>query len=146
MIIICQWILSKCSYYTMYSFGPYYCSVWCFAKVYLICFIAGLDAFRTFLKSEFSEENVEFWLACEDFKKTESAEKVASKAKRIYSEFIVADAPKEVSEALQDVEDSAPIGCVPIRSTFLKPIWRVIKSPLWFPMESISKLLKTRIL
>jgi hypothetical protein len=34
----------------------------------------------------------------------------------------VADAPKEVSEALQDVEDSAPIGCVPIRSTFLKPI------------------------
>lgn len=64
-------------------------------------FIAGLDAFRTFLKSEFSEENVDFWLACEDFKKTESAEKIASKARMIYSEFIVADAPKEVSEILQ---------------------------------------------
>ncbi|XP_047695820.1 regulator of G-protein signaling 21 [Prionailurus viverrinus] len=58
---------------------------------------AGLDAFRTFLKSEFSEENVEFWLACEDFKKTESAEKMASKAKMIYSEFIEADAPKEIN-------------------------------------------------
>ncbi|XP_004439071.1 PREDICTED: regulator of G-protein signaling 21 [Ceratotherium simum simum] len=58
---------------------------------------AGLDAFRTFLKSEFSEENVEFWLACEDFKKTESAEKIASKAKIIYSEFIEANAPKEVN-------------------------------------------------
>ncbi|XP_077011882.1 regulator of G-protein signaling 21 [Tamandua tetradactyla] len=58
---------------------------------------AGLDAFRTFLKSEFSEENVEFWLACEDFKKTESAEKVASKAKMIYSEFIEANAPKEIN-------------------------------------------------
>ncbi|XP_048213264.1 regulator of G-protein signaling 21 [Perognathus longimembris pacificus] len=58
---------------------------------------AGLDAFRTFLKSEFSEENVEFWLACEDFKKTECAEKIVSKAKRIYSEFIVADAPKEIN-------------------------------------------------
>ncbi|CAK7307798.1 Regulator of G-protein signaling 21 [Vulpes lagopus] len=58
---------------------------------------AGLDAFRTFLKSEFSEENVEFWLACEDFKKTESAEKIASKAKMIYSEFIEADAPKEIN-------------------------------------------------
>ncbi|XP_007191239.1 regulator of G-protein signaling 21 [Balaenoptera acutorostrata] len=58
---------------------------------------AGLDAFRTFLKSEFSEENAEFWLACEDFKKTESAEKIASKAKMIYSEFIDAEAPKEIN-------------------------------------------------
>ncbi|KAI4578100.1 hypothetical protein MJG53_010955 [Ovis ammon polii x Ovis aries] len=58
---------------------------------------AGLDAFRTFLKSEFSEENVEFWLACEDFKKTESAEKIASKARMIYSEFIEANAPKEIN-------------------------------------------------
>uniref|UniRef100_F6ZHI6 Regulator of G protein signaling 21 n=1 Tax=Ornithorhynchus anatinus TaxID=9258 RepID=F6ZHI6_ORNAN len=58
---------------------------------------AGLDAFRTFLKSEFSEENVEFWLACEDFKKTKSAEKIISKAKMIYSEFIQADAPKEIN-------------------------------------------------
>ncbi|NP_001407953.1 regulator of G-protein signaling 21 isoform 2 [Mus musculus] len=58
---------------------------------------AGLDAFRTFLKSEYSEENVEFWLACEDFKKTECREKIATKAKTIYSEFIVADAPKEIN-------------------------------------------------
>ncbi|XP_076797863.1 regulator of G-protein signaling 21 isoform X2 [Arvicanthis niloticus] len=58
---------------------------------------AGLDAFRTFLKTEFSEENVEFWLACEDFKKTECREKIATKAKMIYSEFIVADAPKEIN-------------------------------------------------
>ncbi|EGV96647.1 Regulator of G-protein signaling 21 [Cricetulus griseus] len=65
----------------------------CFLKY----FVAGLDAFRAFLKSEFSEENVEFWLACEDFKKTESREKIATKAKMIYSEFIVADAPKEIN-------------------------------------------------
>lgn len=64
--------------------------------------VAGLDAFRTFLKSEFSEENVEFWLACEDFKKTECREKIATKAKMIYSEFIVADAPKEVGEKSQN--------------------------------------------
>lgn len=76
-------------------------------KICLIYFIAGLDAFRTFLKSEFSEENVEFWLACEDFKKTENAEKIASKAKMIYSEFIEADAPKEVSKIFQDNEYSS---------------------------------------
>ncbi|KAK2509579.1 hypothetical protein MC885_017874 [Smutsia gigantea] len=66
-------------------------------KIFHIHFTAGLDAFRTFLKSEFSEENVEFWLACEDFKKTESAEKIASKAKMIYSEFTEANAPKEIN-------------------------------------------------
>lgn len=57
----------------------------------------GLEAFRKFLKSEFSEENVEFWLACEDFKKTKSSTKITLKAQRIYSDFIEADAPKEVN-------------------------------------------------
>lgn len=56
----------------------------------------GLAAFRAFLKTEFSEENLEFWLACEDFKKTKSSTKIASKARKIYSDFIQADAPKEV--------------------------------------------------
>ncbi|KAI5940663.1 Regulator of G-protein signaling 1 [Manis javanica] len=68
---------------------------------------AGLDAFRTFLKSEFSEENVEFWLACEDFKKTESAEKIASKAKMIYSEFIETNAPKEINIDFRTRESTA---------------------------------------
>lgn len=78
------------------------------SKIFLTYLIVGLEAFRTFLKSEFSEENVEFWLACEDFKKTESAEKIASKAKMIYSEFIEADAPKEVSERSQLHEYASP--------------------------------------
>ncbi|XP_072198926.1 regulator of G-protein signaling 21 [Excalfactoria chinensis] len=57
----------------------------------------GLEAFRKFLKSEFSEENVEFWLACEDFKKTKSSTKIAAKAQKIYADFIEADAPKEIN-------------------------------------------------
>jgi len=59
-----------------------------------------LAAFRTFLKSEFSEENVEFWLACEDFKKTKSSTQIISKAQKIYSDFIQTDAPKEVNRFL----------------------------------------------
>ncbi|XP_015211161.1 regulator of G-protein signaling 5-like [Lepisosteus oculatus] len=57
----------------------------------------GLVTFRSFLRSEFSEENIEFWMACEDFKKTKSPTKLATKAKKIYEEFIQTEAPKEVN-------------------------------------------------
>ncbi|KAM5294481.1 regulator of G-protein signaling 5 [Glossophaga mutica] len=57
----------------------------------------GLASFQSFLKSEFSEENLEFWMACEDFKKTRSPDKIAEKAKKIYEEFIRTEAPKEVN-------------------------------------------------
>ncbi|XP_008836721.1 regulator of G-protein signaling 16 isoform X2 [Nannospalax galili] len=57
----------------------------------------GVAAFHAFLKTEFSEENLEFWLACEEFKKIRSATKLASKAHRIFDEFICSEAPKEVN-------------------------------------------------
>ncbi|XP_032082866.1 regulator of G-protein signaling 5 [Thamnophis elegans] len=57
----------------------------------------GLASFRTFLQSEFSEENIEFWIACEDYKKTKLPTKRAEKAKKIYEEFIQSEAPKEVN-------------------------------------------------
>lgn len=49
------------------------------------------------MKSEFCEENIEFWLACEDFKKTKSPQKLSSKAKKIYTDFIEKEAPKEIN-------------------------------------------------
>ncbi|XP_036425461.1 regulator of G-protein signaling 8 [Colossoma macropomum] len=57
----------------------------------------GLAAFRAFLKTEFSDENIEFWLACEDYKKIKSPAKLVSKANKIYKEFIDVQAPKEVN-------------------------------------------------
>ncbi|XP_069824055.1 regulator of G-protein signaling 21-like [Dendropsophus ebraccatus] len=59
--------------------------------------IDGLTAFRGFLKSEFSDENIEFWLACEDFKRTKTPSQLATKANKIYCEFIKAEAPREVN-------------------------------------------------
>ncbi|AWP04419.1 putative regulator of G-protein signaling 5-like [Scophthalmus maximus] len=56
----------------------------------------GLCLFRAFLVSEFSEENIAFFLACEDFRAAKPA-KLATKAKRIYDEFIRTDAPREVN-------------------------------------------------
>ncbi|XP_051557537.1 regulator of G-protein signaling 5b [Myxocyprinus asiaticus] len=57
----------------------------------------GLSAFRAFLSSEYSEENITFYLACEDFKITKNSSKLCSKAKKIYEEFICCDAPREVN-------------------------------------------------
>ncbi|CAN9500733.1 unnamed protein product [Ophioblennius macclurei] len=57
----------------------------------------GLVAFRGFLQSEFSDENVEFWMACEDFKKTKNPVKMAAKAKKIYEDFIQSEGPREVN-------------------------------------------------
>ncbi|XP_051552918.1 regulator of G-protein signaling 21-like [Myxocyprinus asiaticus] len=57
----------------------------------------GVETFTQFLRTEFSEENIEFWLACEDFKTTESATKLLSNAKQIYAVFIDKEAPKEIN-------------------------------------------------
>ncbi|NXU67634.1 RGS4 protein, partial [Horornis vulcanius] len=57
----------------------------------------GLAAFRAFLKSEYSEENIEFWVSCEEYKKTKSPAKLSPKARKIYDEFISVQATKEVN-------------------------------------------------
>ena len=58
--------------------------------------VDGLETFTRFLKTEFSEENIEFWIACEDFKKSKDPQQIIRKAKAIYEKFIQNDAPQEV--------------------------------------------------
>ncbi|KAK9979747.1 hypothetical protein ABG768_013161 [Culter alburnus] len=57
----------------------------------------GLCAFTAFLSSEFSEENIAFYLACEDYRNTKNSSKLCCKAKKIYEEFICSDSPREVN-------------------------------------------------
>ncbi|TDH08890.1 hypothetical protein EPR50_G00102530 [Perca flavescens] len=56
-----------------------------------------LAAFRSFLQSEFSEENIDFWLACEDFRWTTSQEDLRWKAEGLYQEFIQPSACREIN-------------------------------------------------
>ncbi|KAM4604695.1 uncharacterized protein ACJ7VT_017030 [Polymixia lowei] len=58
---------------------------------------AGQIAFREFLKSEYSEENILFWLACEEYKKIKNTPEMISSANRIYSEFVETEAPKQIN-------------------------------------------------
>nr|CDS23738.1 Regulator of G protein signaling 20 [Echinococcus granulosus] len=57
----------------------------------------GQKAFREFLRSEYSEENILFWLACEDLKQETKPEVVEEKARLIYEDYISILSPKEVS-------------------------------------------------
>ncbi|XP_069497448.1 regulator of G-protein signaling 2 [Ambystoma mexicanum] len=77
---------------------------WAEAFDELLASAYGVTAFRAFLKSEFSEENIEFWLACDDFKKTRSPHKLTAKARKIYDEFVEKEAPKEINIDFQTRE------------------------------------------
>lgn len=58
---------------------------------------AGRGCFRQFLRTEFSEENMMFWLACEELKKETNKTVVEEKVRQIYEDFISILSPKEVS-------------------------------------------------
>ncbi|NWW80784.1 RGS18 protein, partial [Climacteris rufus] len=79
---------------------------------------AGLDAFTKFLKTEFSEENIEFWIACEDYKKSKTAHELLPKAKTIFETFIQKDAPKEVNLDFHTKEVTSQNVGQPLLSTF----------------------------
>lgn len=67
----------------------------------------GLLAFQDFLRSEYSEENLKFWLACEDYKGAPSKTKASS----ICSQFINPDAPQEVGAEGQRSTKARPRWC-----------------------------------
>lgn len=57
---------------------------------------AGQLLFEEFLRTEYSEENLLFWLACQDYKKLLGGAEMAAAAKRIHAEFVQVDAPRQV--------------------------------------------------
>ena len=63
----------------------------------------GSSLYRAFLLREFSNENLEFWLAVEDYKNSKP-QKMAAKAQQIYNDFVAVEASKEV--CFQSVIDS----------------------------------------
>ncbi|OWK60920.1 Regulator of G-protein signaling 1 [Lonchura striata] len=78
---------------------------------------SGQGVFREFLKSEFSEENIEFWLACEDYKKTKS-DHLHGKAEKIYEEFVQSDAIKQINIDYQMREATAKKAQDPTHTSF----------------------------
>ncbi|RZF44878.1 hypothetical protein LSTR_LSTR004503 [Laodelphax striatellus] len=79
--------------------GPSLEEIRCWGKSFdkLMRSSAGRKVFRDFLRCEYSEENILFWLACEDLKKETNPDVVEEKARFIYEDYISILSPKEVS-------------------------------------------------
>uniref|UniRef100_A0A8C5SJH0 RGS domain-containing protein n=1 Tax=Laticauda laticaudata TaxID=8630 RepID=A0A8C5SJH0_LATLA len=80
--------------------------------------INGRAAFHAFLKSEFSEENLDFWLACEDYRKLRGCDKLQESAKKIFDQYITIQAPKEVNLDSQTRDVTNRNILLPTRSCF----------------------------
>ena len=60
-----------------------------------VLILDGLQLFREFLRTEFSNENIEFWISCEEYKNSKEVN-YPEHAQSIYSDFIAVQAPREV--------------------------------------------------
>ncbi|XP_041861297.1 regulator of G-protein signaling 8-like isoform X1 [Melanotaenia boesemani] len=55
----------------------------------------GQLMFENFLRTEYSEENLLFWLACEEYKNMSCTTERVGAAKRIYKDFVQVGAPRQ---------------------------------------------------
>ncbi|XP_066472304.1 regulator of G-protein signaling 2-like isoform X2 [Tiliqua scincoides] len=78
----------------------------------------GQAAFRSFLESEFSEENLDFWMACEEYRKLRGCDKLQDNARKIYDQYITIQAPKEVNLDSQTRDITNRNILLPTRSCF----------------------------
>ncbi|MEE6521525.1 hypothetical protein FKM82_019760, partial [Ascaphus truei] len=78
----------------------------------------GRALFRVFLRSEYSEENLDFWLACEEYRDTHPHFLLPSRARKIYQHYITLQSPKEVNLDAGTRELTEQNLVSPTRSTF----------------------------
>jgi len=57
----------------------------------------GVQLFQDFLRSQYGEENLNFWLAVEDYKKADHSSR-AEKARMIYEDYVSTLSPTEVRD------------------------------------------------
>ncbi|NWW95574.1 RGS13 protein, partial [Rhynochetos jubatus] len=57
----------------------------------------GPMIYKTYLKTEHSDENIEFWIACEAYKKITSQRKRISVARKLFMSYIQPQAPSEIN-------------------------------------------------
>ena len=84
---------TECTHYCTHMNSSY---VMCHVLKLFSGWSDGMAVFRHFLRSEFSEENLDFWLAVDKYKKTRTLNKMATRAHSIFNEFISTSASRQV--------------------------------------------------
>ncbi|KTG07006.1 hypothetical protein cypCar_00017728 [Cyprinus carpio] len=117
------------------SYGPTTEEVtqWAQSMDNLLSSKCGLTALRLFMESEHCEENIEFWMVCEEFRKIRSRSKLKSRAKTIYEEFIREDSPKEINLDFHTKESLNQSLLIPTQSSF-----KAAQNRVYFLMEHNS--------
>uniref|UniRef100_A0A8C7Q0M1 Regulator of G-protein signaling 1 n=1 Tax=Oncorhynchus mykiss TaxID=8022 RepID=A0A8C7Q0M1_ONCMY len=103
---------------------------------------SGQLAFREFLKTEYSEENILFWLVCEEYKTITSNTEMAEAAKRIYTEFVQVDAPRQINidcETRQEITNSMSQPTLSCFDKAQRVIYKLMKK------DSYPRFLKSEI-
>ncbi|VDP18628.1 unnamed protein product [Schistosoma margrebowiei] len=57
----------------------------------------GVLVFREFLRTEFSDENIRFWLICEDYRNKSGTKNMQREAFKIFNEYVAVQAAREVN-------------------------------------------------
>uniref|UniRef100_A0A674GEE1 Regulator of G protein signaling 13 n=1 Tax=Taeniopygia guttata TaxID=59729 RepID=A0A674GEE1_TAEGU len=57
----------------------------------------GPIIYTTYLKTEHSDKNIEFWLACDTYKKIKSQRKKISMARNLFASYIQPQAPNDIN-------------------------------------------------
>ncbi|KAG1685478.1 Regulator of G-protein signaling loco [Nymphon striatum] len=103
---------------------------------------AGMHTFAEFLKSEFSQENILFWVASERYKLLKDANQMKTRAKEIYEKHLGLGASEPVnvdSHARQEVQENLENPTTELFSLAQKQIFDLMK------LDSYPRFLKCQL-
>uniref|UniRef100_A0A0B7AY01 RGS domain-containing protein n=1 Tax=Arion vulgaris TaxID=1028688 RepID=A0A0B7AY01_9EUPU len=79
----------------------------------------GLELFRGFLLTEHSDENIEFWIACENYKTVKSNKQLPPLALKIFNDYVAVQSTKEINlDSKTRNQTYENVTCNPTRQTF----------------------------
>lgn len=90
---------------------------WAISMEELVCDPTGLQEFTNYLRKEYSHENIRFWLAVNDLRRS-SQKEIPQKVKEIFNEFLAPGAPCEVNIDGKTMERTQQELKAPSRFTF----------------------------
>ncbi|XP_065202227.1 regulator of G-protein signaling 7 isoform X2 [Planococcus citri] len=90
---------------------------WALSMEELVTDATGLQEFTSYLRKEYSHENIRFWMAANDLRRS-SQSQIARKVKQIYDEFLAPGAPCEINIDGKTMEKTQMEMKSPSRFTF----------------------------